>query len=157
MLRGIPSTMGDDYQLNVLSLLRHAAVNFPNTEVVYRRSDGDWGRSTYAEEMRRVSRIAHALTKLGIGPESTVGVLDWNSRRHFELYFAVPALGATMVQLNLRLGEADLAVRRQPLADPVRRRRRIAAADRGEARGRFVREAVDRRLGHSVFAGRDVA
>ena len=109
MLRGIPSTMGDDYQLNVLSLLRHAAVNFPNTEVVHRRSDGDWGRSTYSEEMRRVSRMAHALTKLGIGPGNTVGVLDWNSRRHFELYFAVPALGATMVQLNLRLGEADLA------------------------------------------------
>ena len=96
MLRGIPSTMGDAHQLNVLSLLRHVAVNFPNTEVVYRRSDGDWGRSTYSEEMRRVSRLGHAFTKLGIGPGNTVGVLDGNSRRHFELYFAVPALGATI-------------------------------------------------------------
>ena len=108
MLRGIPSTMGDDYQLNVLSLLRHAAVNFPRTEVVHRTSGGQWGRSTYGEEWTRVSRMAHALESLGVTAGSTVGVLDWNSRRHFEAYFAVPGLGATMVQLNLRLGEADL-------------------------------------------------
>lgn len=108
MLRGIPSTMGDDYQLNVLSLLRHAAVNFPRTEVVHRTSGGAWGRSTYGEEWTRVARMAHALESLGVTAGSTVGVLDWNSRRHFEAYFAVPGLGATMVQLNLRLGEADL-------------------------------------------------
>ena len=108
MLRGIPSTMGDDYQLNVLSLLRHAAVNFPRTEVVHRASDGEWARSTYGDEWTRVNRMAHALESLGVGAGSTVGVLDWNSRRHFEAYFAVPGLGATMVQLNLRLGEADL-------------------------------------------------
>jgi fatty-acyl-CoA synthase len=52
--------------------------------------------------------MAHALESLGVTAGSTVGVLDWNSRRHFEAYFAVPGLGATMVQLNLRLGEADL-------------------------------------------------
>ncbi|WP_029088132.1 long-chain-fatty-acid--CoA ligase [Brevibacterium album] len=109
MLRGIPSTMGDDHQLNVLSLLRHAAANFPRTEVVHRRSDGGWGRSTYREELTRVARMAGALSGLGVGAGSTVGVLDWNSRRHYEAYFAVPSLGATMVQLNLRLGEADLA------------------------------------------------
>lgn len=100
--------MGDAQQLNVLSLLRYSARNFPRTEVVYRRSDGDWGRSSYGEEWRRVSRMAHALESLGVAAGNTVGVLDWNSRRHFEAYYAVPALGATMVQLNLRLAEADL-------------------------------------------------
>ncbi|GAA2093130.1 long-chain-fatty-acid--CoA ligase [Brevibacterium salitolerans] len=109
MLHGIPSTMGDDYQLNVLSLLRYAATTFAETEVVHRRSDGSWGRSSYGEEFARVSRMADALASLGVKAGSSVGVLDWNSRRHYEAYFAVPSLGATMVQLNLRLGEADLA------------------------------------------------
>src|SRR5699024_6757821 len=31
-----------------------------------------------------------------------------NSLRHYELYWAVPAIGAVFTQLNLRLGEEDL-------------------------------------------------
>jgi fatty-acyl-CoA synthase len=37
-----------------------------------------------------------------------VGVLDWNSRRHFELYWAIPGLAAVMLQMNLRLAPEDL-------------------------------------------------
>ncbi|WP_309132317.1 long-chain-fatty-acid--CoA ligase [Brevibacterium sp.] len=109
MLTGIPSTLGDSYQLNTTSLIRHAATVFGESEVVYRRSDGSWGRSNYADEFRRMAQLAHGLTELGIGAGSMVGVLDWNSRRHFELYFAVPGLAATMLQLNLRLAPEDLA------------------------------------------------
>ncbi|RBP65486.1 fatty-acyl-CoA synthase [Brevibacterium sanguinis] len=109
MLTGIPSTLGDSFQLNTTSLIRHAATVFDESEVVYRRSDGSWGRSNYADEFKRIAQLAHGLTELGIGAGSMVGVLDWNSRRHFELYFAVPGLAATMLQLNLRLAAEDLA------------------------------------------------
>ncbi len=109
MLTGIPSTLGDSYQLNTTSMIRHAATVFGEQEVVYRRSDGSWGRSDYAEEFRRMAQLAHGLSELGVGAGSMVGVLDWNSRRHFELYFAVPGLAATMLQLNLRLAPEDLA------------------------------------------------
>jgi fatty-acyl-CoA synthase len=34
--------------------------------------------------------------------------LDWNSQRHFELYWAIPNLGAVMLQMNLRLSPGDL-------------------------------------------------
>ena len=109
MLTGIPSTLGDSYQLNTTSLIRHAATVFGESEVVYRRSDGSWGRSNYADEYKRMAQLAHGLDQLGVGAGSMVGVIDWNSRRHLELYFSVPGVAATMLQLNLRLAPEDLA------------------------------------------------
>ncbi|MGO2983278.1 MAG: long-chain-fatty-acid--CoA ligase [Brevibacterium aurantiacum] len=109
MLTGIPSTLGDSYQLNTTSLIRHAATIFGESEVVYRRSDGSWGRSNYADEYKRMAQLAHGLDELGVGAGSMVGVIDWNSRRHLELYFSVPGVAATMLQLNLRLAPEDLA------------------------------------------------
>ncbi len=108
IVRGCPSTMGDDVQLNTTTLIRHAARTFGEQEVVYRTQTGGWNRTTYAESYRRMCRLANALSGLGIGPGDRVGVLDWNSRRHFELYFAVPGLAAVMIQLNQRLGMEDL-------------------------------------------------
>lgn len=37
-----------------------------------------------------------------------VGILDWNSWRHFELYWAITGIPATMLQMNLRLSQEDL-------------------------------------------------
>lgn len=109
MLHGRSATTGDDYPLNMISLFRYAAQTFPENTITHRDLDGAWHRSTYSEEFARIGRMAHALTEIGIAPGDTVGVLDWNSRRHLELYFAVPGLAATMLQLNLRLAAEDLA------------------------------------------------
>ncbi|MCT1368093.1 long-chain-fatty-acid--CoA ligase [Kocuria sp. HSID16901] len=108
MLQGRPATTGDDYPLNMTSLFRYAARTFPDNTVTYRDFEGTWHRSSYREEFTRIARMAHALTRIGVEPGDTVGVLDWNSQRHLELYFAVPALAATMLQLNLRLATEDL-------------------------------------------------
>ena len=109
MLQGCPSTMGDDYQLNTTTLIRHAARTFPEQEIVYRRPDGGWNRYTYADSYKRMQRLANALLELGAGAGDRVGVLDWNSHRHFELYYAVPGMGGVMLQLNQRLALQDLA------------------------------------------------
>lgn len=109
IVTGYPSTMGDDVQLNTTTLIRHAARTHPEREIVYRLPDGGWGRYTYAQAYERIIRGANALRGLGVQPADRVGVLDWNSRRHYELYWAIPGLGAAMVQLNLRLGPQDLA------------------------------------------------
>jgi len=101
--------MGDDVQLNTITLIRHAARTHPEREIVYRLPDGGWDRYTYAAAYERVVRGANALRGLGVQPADRVGVLDWNSRRHYELYWAIPGLGAAMVQLNLRLGPDDLS------------------------------------------------
>ena len=108
IVQGCPSTMGDDYQLNTTTLIRHAARTHPEQEIVYRTPGGGWDRYTYGECYARVCRSANALRALGVGPGDRVGILDWNSRRHFELYYAIPGLGAVMLQMNLRLGAEDL-------------------------------------------------
>ena len=108
IVSGYSSTMGDDVQLNTTTLIRHAARTHGDQEIVYRTGDGGWDRYSYAAAYERVQRGANALRSLGVGPGTRVGVLDWNSRRHFELYWAIPGLAAVMVQLNLRLAPEDL-------------------------------------------------
>lgn len=103
IVRGLPSTHGDHYQLNTTTIVRHAARTFPEQEIVYRTVDGGWGRYTYAAAYARIQRSANALRSIGVGPADMVGILDWNSKRHFELYWAIPGLGAVMLQMNLRL------------------------------------------------------
>ncbi|MBO9651139.1 MAG: long-chain-fatty-acid--CoA ligase [Variovorax sp.] len=108
ILQGCPSTMGDDHQLNTTTLIRHAARTHADQEIVYRTPTGGWARYTYGDCYERVCRSANALRALGVGAGDRVGILDWNSRRHLELYWAIPGLGAVMLQMNLRLAPEDL-------------------------------------------------
>ena len=103
-----PVHPGNDRQLNTTTLIRHAARTHGDQEIVYRTPDGGWDRYTYADCYARVCRSANALRSLGVEPGDRVGILDWNSRRHFELYWSIPGLGAVMLQMNLRLGAEDL-------------------------------------------------
>ncbi|MBF0278654.1 MAG: long-chain-fatty-acid--CoA ligase [SAR324 cluster bacterium] len=108
MIKGCPSTSMDDYQLNHTTLIRHAARNFPEREVVYKTAKGV-ERYNYQEAYHRIKRLASALEQLGVQPGDRVGVLDWNSRRFFESYFAIPGIGAVLLQLNLRVSPDELA------------------------------------------------
>jgi fatty-acyl-CoA synthase len=85
--------MGDDYQLNTTTLIRHAARTHGDQEIVYRTGNGGWSRYTYLDCYARTCQAANALRSLGVGAGDRVGVLDWNSRRYFELYYAIPGLG----------------------------------------------------------------
>ena len=109
IVTGCPSTMGDDVQLNTTTLIRHAARTHGEQEIVYRTAAGKWERYSYRHCYARVCRAAQSLRSLGVRPGERVGVLDWNSRRYLELYYAVPGLGAVMLQLNLRLSADELA------------------------------------------------
>ena len=107
IIKGCPSTSMDDYQLNITSMIRHTARNFPEREIVYRTPYGIF-RYTYKEAYNRIMRLANVLQKLGINPGDRVGVLDWNTRRHYELYYAIPGTGAVFLQMNLRISSQDL-------------------------------------------------
>jgi fatty-acyl-CoA synthase len=80
---------------------------FPDREVVSRTHDGI-ERSSYGEVVNRARRIASSLRKLGVEPGDRVATFGWNSRRHLELYLAVPSMGAVLHTLNIRLFEEDL-------------------------------------------------
>jgi fatty-acyl-CoA synthase len=74
-------------------------------EIVYRDSI----RFGYPKLVERIARLGSALSRLGIGPGSTVAVLDWDSHRYLECYFAIPMLGATLMKANIRLSPEQVA------------------------------------------------
>ncbi|MGG4454294.1 long-chain-fatty-acid--CoA ligase [Brevibacillus porteri] len=109
MVKGSPSTSMDDYQLNTTTLIRHAVRNFPDQELLY-RCNNQLNRYTYKDAYQRMMKVAHFLeNQLDVKPGDKIGVLDWNSQRHFELYFAIPGIGATLLQMNLRISPEDLS------------------------------------------------
>ena len=96
------------YPLTLTHLVERAGELFPQSEIVTKSPEGVF-RYTYGELYQRVHRLAHALASLGIEPGDRVGTLCWNTQRHLELYFAVPAFGAVLHTLNLRLADDQLA------------------------------------------------
>jgi len=63
----------------------------------------DLSRYDYATFGRRIARLGSALTKLGVLPGDTVAVMDWDTPRYLECFFAVPMLGAVLQTVNVRL------------------------------------------------------
>src|SRR4051794_35227050 len=80
---------------------------FPDREIVSRTHD-DVERSTYGDVVRRARRVASSLQRLGVEPGDRVATFGWNSRRHLELYLALPSMGAVLHTLNIRLFEEEL-------------------------------------------------
>jgi fatty-acyl-CoA synthase len=97
-----------DYPLTLTHFIDRARTLFPKTEIVSREGDGSTRRSSWGELYRRASRLAGALTRLGVKPGARVATLAWNHDRHLEAYFAIPAMGAVLHTLNLRLHPSDL-------------------------------------------------
>jgi len=66
-------------------------------------------RMTYATLRERIARLASGLSQLGAQHGSTVAVMDWDSHRYLECYFAVPMMGAVLQTVNVRLSQAEIA------------------------------------------------
>jgi len=98
-----------DFPLTVTHLLERAARYFGRREIVSRRADKTLHRTNYTEVHARAGRLAHALAHLGVAPGDRVATLAWNHARHLELYLAVPAMGAVLHTLNLRLHPTEIA------------------------------------------------
>ena len=65
IIKGFPATSQDHYQLNVTTIIRHAARSFGRQEIVSRRLDGSLFRYTYADAHERMKRLANGLKKIG--------------------------------------------------------------------------------------------
>jgi fatty-acyl-CoA synthase len=77
------------------------------------------GAVTYAACAERVERLCGVLTTLGVRPGDRVATFAWNSRRHFELYWAVPLVGAVLHTVNIRLHADQVAAIVNHAADRV--------------------------------------
>jgi fatty-acyl-CoA synthase len=97
-----------DFPLTLTHLLERARTFHGRSEIVSRRPDRSLHRYTYADFHGRACQMAHALRRLGLQPGDRVASLCWNHHQHLELYFAVPAMGAVLHTLNLRLAPKDL-------------------------------------------------
>jgi len=93
-----------DYPLLIKNLLFNPVVDNPDQGIVYR----DLYRGTYRGLRERVGRLANALTALGVKRGDTVAVMDWDSHRYLELFFAVPMLGAVLHTINVRLSPEQI-------------------------------------------------
>lgn len=76
----------------------------PDQEIVY----ADKRRMTYRDLRERVHRLAGALSELGIQPGDTVAVMDWDTHRYLEAFFAIPMMGAVLHTINVRLSPEQM-------------------------------------------------
>jgi fatty-acyl-CoA synthase len=92
------------YNLILKHILEHGVRWAPNQEIVYR----DRMRYTYTDLYNRVHRLANALKSLGVKKGDKVAVLDWDSHRYLECYYAIPMMGAILHTVNVRLSPEDI-------------------------------------------------
>jgi fatty-acyl-CoA synthase len=101
------STM-QETPLSIATLVRYGTTVHGSSEVVTWTGEG--ARSaTYAEVGRRAAQLAHALRALGVTGDDRVGTFMGNNQEHLEAYRAVPAMGAWLHPLNIRLFPDQLA------------------------------------------------
>ena len=56
----------------------------------------------------RVARLAAMLLAQGVKAGDTVAVMDYDSHRYLECYFAIPMIGAVMHTINIRLSPEQM-------------------------------------------------
>ena len=93
-----------DYPLLLRHLLHTPLAQARDQEIVY----ADKRRHTYADFNNRLCRLANVLESLGVGPGDTVAVMDWDSHRYLECFFAVPMIGAVLHTINIRLSPGQI-------------------------------------------------
>ena len=92
------------HQLLIKNILQTPIAYNPNQEIVYAKNR----RFTYKEFHQRVKKLANALKSMGIKKGDTVAVMDYDSNRYLECYFAVPMIGAVLHTVNIRLSPEQM-------------------------------------------------
>jgi fatty-acyl-CoA synthase len=91
-----------DFPLTVGAIMRHGVTVHRDSEVVTWTGAGA-RRASYAQLGRRAAQLAGALRELGVTGDQRVATFQWNNQEHLEAYLAIPAMGAVVHTLNLRL------------------------------------------------------
>ncbi len=99
---GLEKCAANYVPLTPLSHLRRAAEIFANRPAVVWKST----RLSYADYFARVSQLASALVRRGVQPGDVVATLLPNIPAQAEAHFGVPACGAVLNTINIRL-DAD--------------------------------------------------
>ncbi len=95
------STM-QDFPLTITAIMRHGC-GVHGAHTVTTATGGGYRRTTYADLGRQAGRLANALRHLGVTGDQRVATFMWNNAEHLTTYLAVPAMGAVLHTLNIRL------------------------------------------------------
>jgi fatty-acyl-CoA synthase len=95
------STM-QEAPLSIATIVRYATTVHAKSEVLTWTGAGVQRRD-YGTVGRRAARLANALRSFGVDGDQRVGSFMWNNAEHLEAYAAVPAMGAVLHTLNIRL------------------------------------------------------
>ena len=110
-----PSCARPGHALLIRDLLHRVRSWAPGGTITYR----DRLTLTYQAWLERTDRLAGWLSELGVRPGERVGVLDWDSHRVLEMFFAVPGVGATLHTVNVKLTPEQVAYTIQHARDVV--------------------------------------
>lgn len=97
------ATTAYDMQLLIKNLLISVSTRGFDEEIVYKDT-----RFTYPEFVGRTKKLANVLDGAGIASDATVAVMDWDSHRYLECYFAIPASGRVLQTVNIRLSHEQI-------------------------------------------------
>ena len=89
------------YPLLIKQLLNRAKAVSGDQQIVY----ADKLSYRYSDFFKRVARLANTLKGLGLQQGDVVAVMDWDSHRYLECYFAIPMLGLVLQTVNIRLSD----------------------------------------------------
>lgn len=103
------------YPLLIKQLLLSGPRYAPDQEIVY----ANRSKYTYTDLVERIHRLANALTDAGVKPGDTVAVMDWDTPRYLECFFAIPMMGAVLHTINVRLSPDQIVYTMNHAEDDV--------------------------------------
>lgn len=98
-----------DFPLALPTVLERAGNLFDKVEIVSRRPDRTFHRSTYRDLHRRARALAEQLTRAGLKAGDRVATLMWNNTQHLECYFGIACAHGVTHTLNLRLHPNEIS------------------------------------------------
>ena len=100
------STM-QSFPLTITAILRHASSVHGARKVTTATGIG-YRDCSYAELGRQAAQLANALRRVGVTGDQRVATFMWNNAEHLTAYMAVPAMGAVLHTLNIRLSPEQI-------------------------------------------------
>jgi len=110
-----PADNAYQYPLLIKRLLMSGPRYNPDQEIVY----ANRSKYTYKDLVERIHRLANALTDVGVKPGDTVAVMDWDTPRYLECFFAIPMIGAILHTVNVRLSPEQIVYTMNHAEDDV--------------------------------------
>lgn len=110
-----PADNAHQYPLLIKQLLMSGPRYSPDQEIVY----ANRSKYTYTDLVERIHRLANALTDAGVKPGDTIAVMDWDTPRYLECFFAIPMIGAVLHTVNVRLSPEQIVYTMNHAEDDV--------------------------------------